>query len=419
MNLPSHLSYRLDSHSQAAPRAWALACLVLLAASLLRPTLFGQAYSPVGLALLYLATILSILMSNWRQREIPSADLGALTLLLMLFWLYGLATSTINAESNQAYLIKAVVAGISTSFCFYVILRKPSMNRQVFMLFARLNALLGWSIVVTSLLLIFFSPDAIKIGHVEIVGYEVFEGGNGDLLLPFSFYYGLLSDYGISRFLGIYRESGIAQIYFAWAFIYLCFWGQSPWWWLGAGLGSILCGSSAVTVSYAGAAIIYFGLHRNRSFGKYLFLGFILGAIALVALYAPGLGLTDKQETHAASLDDRWSAVKYVFSDFPDIIWGHGLYTIQNIGLPLGINAISSVYFYGLIGLAIIVASFVVVPLGHPVLTARYLTSVMPLFMTSMLFQPLVDAPSAFLLLFCTELGELTSSNIAKATDRA
>lgn len=399
-----------DSYQKIYNATVFLAVFAVFAVSMLRPTLFGQAYSPVGLGILYVVTFMFFLIPHYAYSSEDKYSLKILTFVLCGFWVYSFFLSILTGESHQDFLIKAVIGGVSTSICFYILFSDKVMNFIFFSYFAKFNSMLGWSIAVTWALLFVFPTGFLTIGHIDIVGYDSSDngGGNGstgDLLLPFSFYYGTLTAYGISRFVGIYRETGIAQLYFIWAFIYLSFNSASYKWRIGALLGAILCGSSAAVLSFFSASLLYFGLGKKRNFFSYLYIPVIIVLFILIGIYLPGIGLEDKQETHGDSINDRMDAFLYVINDFPTVIWGHGLYHYRDVGLLVGINAITSIYYYGIIGLIVICISFIAIPICAPEGAVRYITAVAPLFVTAMLTQPLIDSPSAFLLLYCVSYG--------------
>lgn len=400
-----------DSHQKIYNITVLLAFCVVLAISMLRPTLFGQAYSPLGLGLLYIVTFIFFLVPHYAYSYREKFSLRILTFILCGFWTYSLFLSILTGESHQDFLIKAVIGGVSTSICFYVLFSDKGMNFVFFSCFAKFNSLLGWSIAITWALLFVFPNSILTIGHIDVVGYDSSDNGSGngstgDLLFPFSFYYGTLTAYGISRFVGIYRETGIAQLYFVWAFIYLNFNSASYKWRFGSLLGAVLCGSSAVVLSLFSASLLYFGFGKKMGSIRYLYILIIIVAFILVGIYLPGIGLEDKQETHGDSINDRMDALLYVINDFPAVIWGHGLYHFRDVGLLVGINAITSIYYYGIIGLVVICMSFIAVPVCMPEGALRYMTAVAPLFVTAMLTQPLIDSPAAFLLLYCVSYGE-------------
>lgn len=379
----------------------------LIAGSLLlRPTLFGQQYAPIGLAVM----LFCILIEQTSLPRIQNhAKTDATYVCILIFWSYCLLLSIYKGESIEDFLYKAYFSAVISTTAFNLILRDEDYNRNAFSFLAKLNAVLGWSISITWLLLQFIDYNTLRYAHLDIVGYDVEGDGAGDLLFPFSFAYGQLTEYGIYRFLGVYRESGIAQLYFAWSLIYLISRKERKAFSAGAAMGLLLCGSTAAMASIATSACAYGLLSKNGSAGfgwkKMLSMGIVIAAI-IAALFLPGLGLQDKSETHGDSFSDRDFAVHFALSDFPQNIFGRGLYRESGYA-NIGINAISYTYFFGFVGLILYISCFVTsiasCPPGKLAITA---TALSPLFITAIAFQPLIDSPTAFLLLFCRSYGD-------------
>lgn len=382
---------------------------------MLRPSFLGQAYSAWGLLGLFVLTGTIFFLKQKVVGDVQ--EVYFLSFSIVIFWIYCLVISVFIGDSDFEVLLKSVIAGAGTSIILALHLSDRRINAVFFKYFSLLNSFLGWSIGVTVALLIVFSADVLRVGNIDIKGYsdtmiysssqlEEFSAGNGEVLFPFSPVYGVLTEYGIYRFLGLYRESGIAQLFFVFSAIYylfskeknrLCF--------LGCFIGAIFCSSTTVVFSVVAAVVCY--VSGNRKLGVSKQLAFLLFLIILVVLvvFAPGLGILDKLTTHSASFDDRILAMSFAWQDFPGILIGNGLYPSYYLYENIGINAISYVYYFGLIGFLGYCFIFLVLPFfwlkkngGGDI--RRYITALSPLFITSLFFQPLVDAPLAYALLF-------------------
>lgn len=374
----------------------ALFCMVL-AVLLMRPSLFGQEYTIYGGFLLFVICIwFGVVRKLGRQLEC----VYVLTVWVFLFWMYCAIVVTIVGDSNFDYAYKAIVAGMASAVFFGYLFADYSTNIKFFSLFSYVNSIVGWSLLITTVLVYTVGADVISYYSINIKGYSGSESINGVVMFPFSAVYGILSEYGIYRFVGLYRESGIAQMFFLWSTIYLVFLKKNWFWKLGALFGVLLCISTTSIVSVF-AVLLTWGV-RIRGVDVNKFLGFVGCAtlVLLVLYFAPGVGIEDKSITHSTSFDDRILSMQYAWIGFPDILWGRGLYYQFVPYENVGINAISFVYFYGLIGFLIYVASFFIMPAFFKVSRRKYFTLVSPLFVTSLLMQPLIDAPLAWLLLF-------------------
>jgi hypothetical protein len=386
-----------------------LVALLLVSLCLTRPSLFGQSFNLVGGLGIIAVTCASLLMCVDRQiiigRRSPERSIA---ISLFVFWCYVFGYSVFFGNSDIELLLKASAGGFSVPICFLLLSSNTDLIPRTFAIFARVNAILGYSLAITFLLIPIVGYAALRYYTYTIVGYDDATGvsGNGDILLPFSVVYGSLTEYGIFRFCGIYREAGLAQAFFVWSFIFLVYSRARFAWIAGAFLGALFCGSTAVVFSLASAAIIHFGSQATKSARSlFILLGLMIG-LTLVALFAPGLGLVDKAVTHGSSLTDRREAMEMALPSADIVKWffGHGMFfdgpsSVQNVG----INAISSIFHYGVVGLLLYVATFFAGVYGASSRSQaiRYFTLISPILVTSLFFQPIVDAPLAIAILFC------------------
>jgi hypothetical protein len=239
-----------------------------------------------------------------------------------------------------------------------------------------------------------------------IAGYDNADsGGNGDILFPFTVVYGKMAEYGIYRFCSIYREAGIAQAFFVWSFVYLMYSRARGIWIIGSLLGALLCGSTAVIFSFGTAALIHFGSRSPHRPRQLFILVLLLGAMVLLLLFVPGIGLVDKAATHGASITDRQDAMALALpgSDIWRWLFGHGLfYDATDKVENAGINAVAAIFDIGAVGFVLYVSTFVAGTFGRRFFIDgyRYLTLISPFLVTSLFFQPVVDAPLVMAVLF-------------------
>jgi hypothetical protein len=373
----------------------------ILALLVMRPTLFGQELSVVGVSLLIFSAALYYVLVNFHDYDKDSYNCYYIALAQIFFWIYCLFISTVIGNSNMDYVYKGFVLQVCSSVVFGYLFSNKCFREDFFRIFAKINAIAGFSIFVTFILLLFLNKDQITVGQVVVKGYSDSDTGNGSILFPFSIMYGELTEYGITRYLGFYRESGIAQAFFVWAFVYLLYIKQSAYYIAGAFLGSLLCGSSSVVISYGCTLIVWFSFRKGMGIkGNLVFFLAIIGLIFL-AIYAPGLGLNDKMETHGASAEDRQLAILYAFDYNENIFFGNGLHYLFAPYEGLGINSISYVYYYGVVGLFLYSAQFVCFPALNGTKIRLYLLFLAPFFLMAFLFQPLIDAPLVYAMCYC------------------
>jgi len=402
--------YDLSSNEDCAAKDTMVApslfvILLLVSLCLTRPTLFGQDFNFVG-GLGVIATTFAYLLTRSGARVMVARSSAALNtaIALLVFWSYALGSSVFFGNSILDFLLKACAAGIGVTICFLLLSLSGNLVDRTFSAFARLNSGVGYSIAITSCLLPIVGYSSLHVYNYAIGGYSDADGITGDVLFPFSVVYANLEQYGFYRFCGIYREAGIAQAYFVWSAIYLMYSRAPRLWVVGSLLGAVLCGSTAVVFSFAGVAVVHFGSRSRQRPRELWILALLLGILTLIAFFAPGLGLLDKSVYYSTSLSDRQGAMAMALPGGETWRWlfGHGMFYNKEIA-NAGINAISSIFQIGVFGFALYVATFFAGVFGTRsyVDACRYVTLISPLLVTSLFFQPVIDAPLVIASLFC------------------
>ncbi len=188
--------------------------LLVLSLCLTRPSIFGQELTVIG-GLGIVVTTLAFLITRTGPMLVTKSSPERLTAVALLaFWCYVFAMSVFYGSSNLSYLLKATAGGLCVPICFLLLSANGNLVNQTFAALARLNAVLGYSIAITICLMPIAGYAGLRVATYTIGGYDESDGGNGDILLPFTVVYGVMKDYGIYRFCGIYREVGIAQAFF-------------------------------------------------------------------------------------------------------------------------------------------------------------------------------------------------------------
>ena len=379
--------------------------LLLLSLCLTRPSMFGQRLTALGGLGIVVTTLAFLITRTGPMLVTKSSPERRTAVALLAFWCYVFAMSVFYGSSNLEFLLKATAGGLSVPICFLLLSANGNLVNQTFSTLARLNAVLGYSIAITVCLLPFLSYAGLRVATYTIGGYDDSDNGNGDILFPFSVVYSVMKDFGIYRFCGIYREAGIAQAFFVWSFIYLMYSRARIYWIVGALLGALLCGATAVVISLAAATAVHFGsraLHRPRDL---ILLFILLTSLVLLLYFVPGIGLIDKAATHGSSITDREQAMRLALPGADGWRWlfGHGLFYESMESMEgSGINAISSIFAMGAVGFVLYLWTFLAGVFASRSYSdgCRYLTLIAPFIVTSLFFQPVVDAPLVTALLF-------------------
>jgi hypothetical protein len=250
-----------DTTKSSAAAPGLFVAMLLFSLCLTRPSLFGQDVNYVG-GLGVVFTTLAFLLTRSGARLVVARSSPELNVAvaILIFWSYAFGLTIFFGSSNLPFLFKASAAGFSVPICFLLLSANSNLIDQTFSIFARINSGLGYSIAITCCLMPIVGYSGLRLFTYAIGGYDDGDtGGNGDVLFPLSVVYGNLSEYGIYRFCGIYREAGIAQAFFVWSFIYLMYSRAKLMWIIGSLLGALLCGATAVVFSFAAAAVVHFG----------------------------------------------------------------------------------------------------------------------------------------------------------------
>jgi hypothetical protein len=387
-----------------------IVALLILGSFLLRPSIFGQSYSLLGGGILLATLAMAILMRNTKFEKSDALWIG---LMGILFWLYCLVLSLFSGNSNLEFVYKASAAGIVSFLTYSYMFTDVNLRRLCFDIFSKINALLGYSIFISFILLFFLGVDSITLGKIDIHGYDEVNiqemayrfstGGvwveNGQVVFPFSIIYGYLSDYNIYRFLGVYRESGIAQMFFLWSAWYLYFRNINWKWLLGSILGAIFVMSTAFFLTALASLVTFISLDKRFRF-RHRITGLLIVTFVLVLFFmAPGIGLVDKMLTHSESLNDRIEPIISAFDDHTSTFFGEGLYLANENSLLQGINALAYIYYYGIIGFILYLCIFMIAFVQTDDKT-RCVTLTSIILTTSLIFQPIIDAPLVNFLIY-------------------
>lgn len=391
-----------------------MAALVYFASSLLvRPTELGESLTIVGLGLAATSAVLSIL-SRAREPQFllrKGSLVGAVGLEVVL-WLFLGVQGLLTLPVGMADLLKALVANLIYVTSAYIVFQDRRAARRFALLWGTLLLISATSYLLTMTLLLILRvpPESLAVAHIPIPTYPT----SGDVLLPITpVFRNYLLNGHVPRLLAWLREPGIAQAIFVWsAGLY---WHESharPSFRVAATisllLGALMTFSTASIASigvFVGATA-FLGTTFPRSRPE--FVKTILRSLALIPfvtlvalsiLLAPVFGLGRKIHLHSPSVTDRLHAMQVALSNVPSNFWGVGLYGIR--GSNAGINLIGELAQIGVIGgMLVLLPYFWVFLRSRPRKLA--IATLGPILLTSIVSQPLLDAPLIYAILLCT-----------------
>lgn len=360
----------------------------------MRPSLLGEEFSSVVIPVLFLAVLVKVILRNKESKVSFDRSHVIILLLFLLIWIYLLAVSVLNNAYHLDYTIKAFILHASIITIFSFLLSEKEINKLFFKSIVYILSFCGISSLI-SILLIEFSSTEIIMGH--LLDYEV--------LFPFSVKYGVYTVPNIHvfhRFMAFFREAGIAQAFYAWAVVYCIYFRFHKFILFALIFGLLATLSTIGILSLSIVLFLLFLFKQNISLYariyRILISGLLVIGIYAVLYYMPFIGIEAKSNTHGGSLDDRSVNMFYATENWN--FFGNGMYSaIEN---HTGINLISMLDEIGLL------AFFLVIFLYFSPLVIKkqdnlfYFISFVPIALTSITAQPLLDAPLVYLFLFTT-----------------
>jgi hypothetical protein len=378
-----------------------LALVIVLSFMFLRPGVFGQTNASVGSVLFLLAALFTTIVFNLKINGYPDYvfyfSLGLFWTLLVMFGLFG--------DSNLEFVIKALVSNFSVVIigCFLALERRAICNR-VLDFYLLILACCGYSSLITAVL--YFS--GVSLEQLSIAELEIGYKANSQLLFPFSVLYHDMNIGALSfpRFQHVFREAGIAQAFFIWAFVMAHFLGKDRWLLLGLMLGLLLTFStSGIAITFIVLPLSFVAKHGLSGTMRrklitiimcFFFISIALGAGYYLALNAPYFGVMDKIGTHGASINDR-------IPDFNNIsLLGNGLYSSEVSNSA--VNLFKGMESIGVLSTLLYVFLFTFMCwIGTGKVDGfKTFIALLPLLITSAVAQPIVDAPLVYIVIFIT-----------------
>jgi hypothetical protein len=391
---------------------WSKVLLLIVAAFLLRPTALGQQYTAIGLFLEFVVLFLwsaETLMKKQAYLCKSNIVVGACG---MLLWMYLVIQATVMQSVGMDFVIRSSIANLLSIFVYGLVLGDVRTNKVFFKVLVFILALLGASALVTTLLSLCVPIETLYIGHIPFEGYN---GGDvyyaGDVYFPFSVRYGFypIGGFELPRFTGLLREAGILQAFLLWGGVYALN-ERLPKWVLVSILAGVVTSLSTAGATLFPATLLFWITYRMRADVPIKLALALIGVVgALVAfLYAPGVGVSDKVEVRSVSFMDRSEATSAGLSLALDNPSGVGLYNLLDTH-NAGISLLAATGQIGMLGLLLATAIYVI-PLIRNSNPAAYAIAAFPVLATSLLSQPMLDAPLVYVLL----LAYLTPSSRAK-----
>jgi len=387
--------------------AWIYGFLLLCAVMLMRPSIEGEVFNPIGVLLFTFLSGLQFFTLPSRKPTDRSVIVAFTSVALFTF----LALHSILNGAQSDFALRALLYIAAISLAGVMIASTIAYSRflDCLIVFLIISAV---SFYITCLLSYFFGLDSLVLFQLLLRSDTVGYADTAYVYFPFTIGYDIKNYPGLAipRFAGGWREPGIAQALYCWALAYAL---ASSRRWKKATIAMLVLGAvaSQSTVAFLDIAVVV-GLHillgGKLTVKRVLLLvpGIIItSAFVYFGINDQNVGLASKVSN--ASYLDRTVAAEQSIRAFLDNPLGHGIYAFKfpNEGISLIAN-LGAIGLFGLVLIAVNWTSAVLLS-NRP---ALMLTAMSPIFFTMITSQPLLDAP-LFYLFLTIDAGEYSATS--------
>lgn len=382
---------------------------LMIAIFFLRPMALGEAFTPLSLIVALVAFILFIIS----DRAIEITAILRRNLLIaactVIFWIYLVIHALVSGAKHPQYLFSALVT-FTFVMCVYSLMLSELENNRKYFTFLRIIIYLFISSYFITLLISLFIPlESLHLFDIRSSNNVDYGDKWGGVYFPLTPAYGITKIFGFTFFrsAGPFREAGIFQAFIIWAFFSICNSEKNSFF-----QKMILI--FGLFASYSTAGILVFGLtaivnvfmgnnslqNSSMIFKKIITVIIASCSLVIVFLYMPVFGLIDKLQKSQASINDRIEATRNGLSLLYDNPLGIGY--SNSLDPSIGVNFLSAMGLIGLPGVALftLLIGVSVFHLNSKNECKRYFVLMLPFFLTALIFQPFIDAPLVYIMLF-------------------
>ena len=375
----------------------------------MRPAMLGEDWTPVAITLV--PALSAVVLFIGRRSFRPSLRHVAPLVVSNFFWAYQLGLAVFRGY-HALDAFKGFITQITIVNSFCLVLSIPKYQRHFFTWFTYCVSFLGISSLITWALLFLFPVD-----YLSLYRYTTHPGVTGtgyeyQFLFPCSVLYHEMDMASwhdatvLYRFSGGFREVGILQAFAAFCIIYSYIHKLPRWVYIGLFAALLLCFS---TLGAAGllAGFGFLVVARSKlGIVEKLFIGCTLTALAVTAfLYTPYIGYFDKMQTHGGSFSDRTDMMENGVRYGLTTLFGAEQASVLN-ERHVAICFLGQASVIGIIGFCLGTGMYLVPLLSRTTDRAAYFALVLPLLITGMVAQPMLEAPLT--LIMCFVVGQRT-----------
>lgn len=370
---------------------------------MLRPTFFGETFTPIGLIMVISSIII------YRLKKKPdikiNKKINIWVMVFLAFWAYLLFLALFFQKEGVQFLIQSFITNIFVMVISIILFEDEALLKKIIRILSSMLFITAISYCVTTVLSLIIPVDNLCLMKLYSETYKT----TGFLYFPITPIYTFMTIPGgprMLRFLSVFREPGIASAFLIWLFVMV--------------LNNhikimknkrvvklILLVSIIGTFSTSGIVVLIFTLLIRfllNSRGKKTYLNIVIAMILSIGgIYmlfeAPYIGINNKVITHRESITDRSSAVEDGFKKVLNNPIGVGLYGDQSEGTN-AVNLIAASYQIGILGVILMIAIYFIPLIDNR--NNKYFQSIMPIFLTLLFSQPIIDTPFVIIIILAT-----------------
>lgn len=367
-----------------------LSLLLLTACFLVPPAMLGLKFTVFGLLMLFLALIIYMAIQSDISMEMSRKGL----LLLLSVWLYYgylIAQSLVLTGQAKLDYLKAVVSISIFIITFSIIFRDKVIKYNFFKCYIYVMAFFAFSNILTIICSFLFGTDGLLLYELPLFedSYKL------KIYFPLTVTYGRLHFLGtdIQRLSALYREPGIAQAFYIWAWVVCARYTSRK------VVKTLLMLGALMTLSTTGFILFFITFTLSMfinhfSLRRVVFIIFFIPLCFFLYTSIPGLSLESKNaESYNARVGKLDESID-VFYDNP--IFGVGASNAYIEGTST--SFLQQSYAVGIIGVML----FLLVPFVSLLFELRdyklYLLSMFPIISTALVAQPIYDTSILYLL---------------------
>lgn len=376
------------------PKERIQAFILFLGFLCMRPMLFGEMMSKVGMVVLSGLIVYEILKNKGKIQKGEFVYNKTYVVSILLF-LYCLIQSFVLKSDNRIVALRICISNIICITAFYLMLQKKKVQIAFIRLLYTVMSFFVFSYAISLMLVLLgFDWNSIKIAELDY-----------SYIIDLPFFFPLTNGYGylqlgslrLWRLLGFARECGIMQLFYIWGYF------MADKYFVKAKLvrlimvaGILFCLSTTGYIVFAAALIINLDIKKVLSL-RMLVAVMLVASMVYLLFFSSGLRIADRS---SITISERTMSMGYGLRMLGEhLLFGYGFMSTNNSMVQTGICAIASAGQIGLVGIALWLGIYASV-LTEKVSWYRYVCAIAAVIATALFTQPLLHSVATYCFVF-------------------